>query len=477
MKTLLTPTLCARACLIFIAAASVFGCSTYSGKKIGDATGQLLPPDGVPYSLVRPEYTLTRTPPAAGAKTPTYEIKVTYVPDPTQRYSVKVDPGIFANPEFALKFGDGGALVGTTGTFTEQITPTITALGSFAANLLGPLAVVLDKDSIRNQIKLVLTGDTCTEQSDVPRIPSEAQKFPTVKDELIRRIGGYKDDAEFADQFHYVTEKERACLAVAHSALDNKVSTAAKVKIDEWTKAQKDYLATHPDESSFVDRLTAAVSTEDTKELAAIKKTIADDTDTARGNRRDALFVTADAAASAFSATAALPKLKFFVDMDSKTWRARHILYLEREITRIGLLRIREPQLAGDSAISRHLLSLREQRASTLDATDLFARSLILARFLDTIRDKPVLGGRAPATAEFATARAELDATLAQIDARRAQILADAAPPPPPPVVPLQDKPVTRVSQKVIDDSKATGWSTGAGANAPDYVLVLEEVK
>src|SRR6185503_13356403 len=110
MKMLRITTMFTKVCLVSIAAASMAACSTYTGKKIGDATGQLLPPDGVPYSLVKPEYTLTRTPPAAGAKTPTYEIKVNYVPDHTQRYSVKVDPGIFTNPEFALKFGDGGTL-------------------------------------------------------------------------------------------------------------------------------------------------------------------------------------------------------------------------------------------------------------------------------------------------------------------------------------------------------------------------------
>src|SRR5216684_9328016 len=87
------------------------GCSSYSGQKLGTietalASGEKakeVVPQGVPYNLARPEYTLSRTPPAAGQKNATYALAVTYQPDPTQRYSLRISPGIFTNPDFVVK--------------------------------------------------------------------------------------------------------------------------------------------------------------------------------------------------------------------------------------------------------------------------------------------------------------------------------------------------------------------------------------
>ena len=161
-------------------------CSTFSGEKLGIKDDKSVVPRGIPYVLVRPEYTLTRTPPADGQKLPTYTIGVSYEVDWSQRYSLKVNPGLFANSDFIMKLGAGGTLLGTAATLTEQVTPTIAALGSFANDIVGALATgALDKDSVRKQIKSDLRGSNCTAESDVPRLsipPGNATS--TVKDTI-----------------------------------------------------------------------------------------------------------------------------------------------------------------------------------------------------------------------------------------------------------------------------------------------------
>ena len=108
----------------------VAGCSTYQGQKLGTTADQkVISPTGVPYMLVRPEYALSLTVPAEGDKKPTYTVAVAYVTDPSQMYTLRINPGAFANADFVVKLGTTGAMQGTTTTLTETVTPAITALG------------------------------------------------------------------------------------------------------------------------------------------------------------------------------------------------------------------------------------------------------------------------------------------------------------------------------------------------------------
>lgn len=453
-------------------ATMIAACSTYSGQKLGTVDDKPIKPNGIPYNLVRPEYTITRTAPAAGQKKPTYSLAVSYQPDPTQRYSLKVSPGIFANTDFVMKLTSTGTLAGTTTTFTEQLTPAITAFGTLASNVIGA-AALLDKNSIRGKIKLDLTGSNCSKPTDVPHLSTELIGA-TVSVAIISRLDNFKDDAQFMDQFHYITELERVCLGDVLKAVNTRV-TAEKVKLDTWESARTDYLIKHPLDSAFVDRLTRAVKNEDSDEFTALAAVIAVDAEPQK-SERDALYALAGDAATALSRRVAQKQLDFIVNMDVTTWRARNLLYLEREIDRITALRLKQSALIIASEAKTYLESLRRARAATLDAVDLYDRSVILATFIQSIRDKTERGGTAPATAEFAIARGELDNVLAQIDVRRARLLSDAAAPPPPPIVPLQDEKVARVDDKFIAASKLNGWFDGTGKTALDYVLVLTEV-
>jgi hypothetical protein len=461
-------------------------CSTYRGEKLGIHNGNTVAPTGIPYTLVRPEYTLSRTSPVEGAKLPTYTLSVTYEADPEHYYTLKIDPGVFADPDFTMKLGTNGTLQSTKATFTEQITPTITALGSFATNLIGALATgALDKDSVRRAIIVELTGNACEALSDVPRLPAAPpMPAPSVASAMRDRIEAFKDDDAFADLFHYVTERERSCLETARSNLRTTILTSHKAAIDRWEAARRQYLSTHPTDTLFVERLSRAVATDDSRAFDALRSEIKAAIDEAGqptpiARERDSLLSLAVPAAKGQAGTEAQDKLDFFISMDTQTWRGRHVLFLEREIDHATLFALRRPQLSQKEKqdIAKYSQELRRQHAATIGVTGLYDRSVELAAFIAKIPDKSVQGGRAPAVAEYATARAELDEVLKQIEAQRSRVLTDAKPAPPPPAPPLKATKLRRVSRDTIERSKTPGWINGEGANAPNYVLILKEVE
>lgn len=458
------------------------GCSTYSGEKLGVKDQKLVEPHGIPYTLARAEYSLTRTPPVEGQKQPTYVIGVSYEPDPNQKYSLKLSPGKFADPNFLIKLGAGGTMLATTVTFTDQVTPAITALGSFAKDLTGVLGLhVFDKDSIRKQVKSALGGEDCSAASDLPLLSlpsangSKPDTAPKIAAAMSERIDSFKDDDEFANLFHYITQKERGCLVAARNGLDTRVTNDHKPKINAWETARDEYLKKYPNDAAYVARLTRAVTSMDTKAMDEIKAGNAAEKDNELATRRSALFTVAGPAVQGRGATDALAKLEYFINMDSPTWRARNLLYLERELDRMTLLVLRRPDLSGDAEVAKYFLVLRRQRAETIGAAALYQRSVVLSKFVEAMQYKSVPGGKAPATAEYATARAELDAVTAQIDAQRTRVLADAKPAPAPQAPALKAVTLRKVTEKEIEASKAPNWSDGEGAKAPEYVLVLME--
>ena len=465
-------------CLI-LAVLMATSCSTYSGQKLGTTPPPENKPivaEGVPYNLVRPEYTLSRTPPAAGSQDPTYALTVAYVPDPSQRYSLKIDPGVLKAPDFTMKFGSGGVLSGTTATVTEQVTPFITAIGSFAASVIaaGTTFGVFDKISFREEFTTLLENK-CPDASDVIRFGMKPNA--TVSQELAQRVKDFKDDDAFLAQFHYLTGKERECLSTLLANLKKNNEDKAKKALKDLADMKAAFLKAFPDETAFVDRVALAVKTDDRDELDALAKEVEATatngqlSDKGKGQRK--LLVLAELARQATADTQLQTALQAFVDTDAATWRARHVLFLERQIEQIGLLVLQQSLNSTDA--EKPLARLRSERALTMDTVELQKRADALATFIQAIKDKSVEGGTAPATAEYAVARAELDAVNAAIDARRARILADAAPPPPAPVTAFAGVPVKRVMKEDIEASQKPGWFNGSGQMAPKFVLVLSE--
>ena len=475
----------------------VSGCATYKGQKVRDNAQNQVAPMGIPYLLVRAEYSIGRAAQTEADSKPAYSLALTYETDPAQMYSIKIRPGLFADSSFLTKLYATGALQGTTSMITETISPTITALGSFTTNILGSIAKgALDEADIKSLIAQKLGNNTsaaCKAKNNdaIPVIASlgEPAAAPAnVADEIKRAFNSYKTDAEFIPSYHYLSEQQRECLSEVLKDFQNQSNDAQKKSNDRWLAERKRYLELNPDDAEYVQTLSAAAQSRDFAKLEALKDQVGVDISSgdsnvvARANARDGLLTLAKTAAVDSASIESTDKLKFFVTMNQATWAARHLAYVEGEITRLELLMLRRPDLRANQGsvfgVSRRIEDLRVERAATIDAGDLYARSLVLNRFLGSIREKITRDGSAPATSEYSTARAELDAVLAQIDARRSKVIANAKPAPPPMTAALIAAPVKRTTQQEIALSKATpGWITNAGKDAAEYVLVLEEVK
>ncbi len=160
----------------------------------------------MPYSLVRAEYTVTRSPPPEGEKRPSYTLGVTYEPDPKQTYSVRLDPALFSDPAFVLKLSASGTVVGTNAQATEQITPTITALGTLIASIASVVRVA-DSGDTRSSITLALAdaagAGTCGVPTNLTRPPYLAggEEWATVADAIKSRMNSFGSDVAFVAQF------------------------------------------------------------------------------------------------------------------------------------------------------------------------------------------------------------------------------------------------------------------------------------
>jgi hypothetical protein len=107
--------------------------SAYEGKKLNEE-GELDGAEGIPYVLRRPEYKLVRD---TTSKPPRYKVEVGYVPDPKQRYTLRLSPAITAAVTFDMALGADGQLTSASNELTDQIVPTTKAVLSFAATLVG----------------------------------------------------------------------------------------------------------------------------------------------------------------------------------------------------------------------------------------------------------------------------------------------------------------------------------------------------
>lgn len=464
-----------------------YGCSTYRGQKyetINTMDKKLIhiEPSGIPYTLSRPEYTVTRNPPAEGQKLPTYTLGVTYEPDPGQKYTLKIDPGVFADPNFTVKLAASGTMQSTSAEFAEQVTPMVTTLGSFAASLIGLAAAgVLDKTSLVSAIADPLKKiKECQDPfSDVPALCIKDLTGPTCPSQkklgsaIEERIRAFRSDEKFVEFFHYITEKERECLEAERNYMSEKSEKTQISKLNEW---QDECKKTPEENREFAKQLNRAIDTNDNEKFKELENEIESDkannkiTDEIEKTRRK-LLETAKRAGIKPLKDEAQVKIEFFIEMDNQTWSARHLLYLEREIEKMEIFALRRPGLTPSqkAKVYNFIGDLRRQHAETMGVLELYVRSRTLAKFIENIKEKSVDRGRAPATSEYAMARAELDTALAQIELRRTRILSNGKPATPSVAPSLKSINVKRVvSEKDIKN---------LGADGPDFLLVLKEVE
>ena len=481
---------------VILASLVVAGCSSYSGQKLGiDKTSQKeIAPTGLPYSLTRPEFTLSRTPPAEGEKKATYALGVAYENDPSQRYDIRIDPSPFADATLTVKFTAAGGVASTTGGITDLIGPTITALGSFAKDVIAASATgVFDQDALRTIIidKMKTVAD-CKKASVIPLAPtpySGTKPSPvamTVSDTMAIRIRAFKSDDEFIEKFHALTADEMQCLKAVAAAAREIKDGELKTDQDAWKAAQDAYKTGQAADSDYLAKVVKAYGDDDLTALqvlgAANKQLNSSGTSEQKvlAKARQDILAKSETALKTATESVLPKKIEGLLSLSDAAWLGRHVLFLEREVARLELARIRQPDIAPASSkeISEYVDSLQANRARALGVLDLYERSLTLAKFLRQIEKKTDRGGTAPATAEFAVARQELDAVLTQIDTRRTKVVAAAAAPAAPTIPAVKAEPIAAVERTVITESAADGWAaSAAGKAAKQFVLVLREVQ
>lgn len=425
--------------LTAVAAMALTACSTYSGRKIGDfkdaaGVARHVAPGGVPYTLIKPELRLTLTPATTADGQNTVTVDWVGVADPYQRYAVHLNPSPLANPDFKIAFTTNGTVTTTTSTVTEQITPTLKALGSFvvslasagvvhSAKVAGPADMIAD---LQAEIGAQPINGPCGARWDFlddlrgvqpQRLNPKWPANMTVGEALQLRIADYKSDAEMQGALHYLTVGELNCLRA----------------LPQTFQAFAQALAT------YGQKYPTAESTALTREL---KYEVTQGQITAKPDQKQWPAATpqqtVDQKVLIQAAQDALSTTDGYVDsliaMSPAQWRARHVVFTEAELGRIELMRLQRLGISPgqDRILDAYEGFLRMQRAEAIGAAELYARSAPLENYLAVVRNKDVRGGVAPASAAYAQYRGELDTLRAAIEAKRTATLAALTPPPAP---------------------------------------------
>jgi hypothetical protein len=451
-----------RICVLStVVIAGLGGCSEYVVRKVGNDS-KAKDVQGIQFVLTKPEFTMTQTAPKDGFKDATYTVSVDYVPDPKQTYTLQYDPGPFVDPTFGLTMGPGGTLAATNVAANDQIGPTIAALSTFTASLIGTAAkAAFDADSIRNPI--------------VDTIDNAPSCSPTQRKQLrVRILDEFPDDQSFLTEFHYLDADEKKCLSSAFDILDKDSAETAALSKKAYDDAVKEYRTKQPSDTEWLSKARRAKEDNDSDALTKLGEADKSVPQNVQDARADLIVLAITAVTDGVKQDAG-KKLRSIIDISAEAWRARHLLYLERKIRSVNQTMLSTP---GDHTAEEQLIEkLKLERAMTLDtpavsATKLYKRQLMLESFVSKIENRSYQGGGSgPAMDEYSKARIELDEVKKQLDDLKTAVLeaakkaAPAAPPPPPARI------VQLKSADFIDGKKRT-----PAENDPEYVIVLEEI-
>jgi hypothetical protein len=99
---------------------SLAGCGSLVTRKFDSApTSPSNDIGGIPFTLNKPQFTVTRTPAAPGA-IDSYQMRIDYIADPTQRYVVQLKPNITAGVDWTVQLDDGGSLSDSNAKMTDN---------------------------------------------------------------------------------------------------------------------------------------------------------------------------------------------------------------------------------------------------------------------------------------------------------------------------------------------------------------------
>lgn len=458
------------------------GCTSLSGEKLGPVSNnpnESVSPKGIPYTLMRPEFTLTATAAADGKSEPTYSLNVEYVPDLNQTYSLRIDPGLFTDPTFSMKLTKG-TLESTNASATDRIVPTLVSLGQFTAALIGAKAAsVLDVGNVRSVVAAQFeenTASDCNKISDIRPIRLKQDSSKT-REAIAGRIRAYKDDTTFFARFHYVTEQEKSCMKEVAKSQES--TEERKSILEGWNATKKKFPSMNIISADFIKQLDRAISQGDTRALEDMQSKITQPKPpSAQLNPVDdaqaKLLSLAISKAKSINADTAKKTLEAILNLSPADWRGRNVLYLEETMDALTLkaLTITDRNAVVRKEILSEIARVKQEVADTIGAEALYARKLNLDSFIARLSERDVQGGKAPAAQEYSIARAELDEIEKRISDLRARAVSNSKPP-------AKDARKPTREGKTVVTLAPPGFRPDKDVNetSADYVLVLKEAK
>ena len=495
--------------LIGAAALALSGCSSFVGHKLPPDGGLGPGQQGVPYVMTRPEYMLAIAADPKDENKEVFTLTKTDVPDPLHRYSLRLDPAWLVDGKFDLTLGELGNFGESTVTTTSRAVTILQAVVSAAIQSRAPGVAAKDQAGLLSRIDLALDdkadlacqlpanaddkGGKSAKGTKTPPAPATSVREAIGalikdlrararielqgldKDKLEARVG----ELAFA-RLHYLDALQRECL----QKLPKRVVDQAQDTVKRLANTYDGAVA----EAGKLDPKPA--------ELAPIVKAVTDhDIDALKrqaDKAPDSLKKVVETAQLLTAEQALLDDIRAYllslVEMPPEVWRARHLAYVDAQLTTKGFERflVNDPNSAAARETDRAIAALQADWAATLDVSDIVKRIAKIDVFLTEIRVTTNPGGAAVrfAADEHVRLREERDLLQTRLDQKHADLLAKnkvlalktaEKPATPKKVVPRKDVPVKLVHRDFID--AAATIPAAKLSEQPEFVLVLKPVR
>lgn len=498
------------------------GCSGYSGVKLGpDAT---IPPaanGGVPITLSRPEFVVKKI---EGSDPEQYQISVSYVPDPDQRYAIRLSPALLSSIDLSLAFNETGGLTTSTATIKDQIAPATLALFKVAASAAMAAGTGIP---VAFSVKQETTLPGCLKPSNAAGVGARTvcalrvlkAQFPQVcppqseaPEGLIGRLSEHvgadeKDKGDPLKTLFAKDETERACLDKLVEQLTTTVTNDPSLQIEKLQENFKTHLGTQAStgtppmtplvRNALSETLVKAIGSGDVATLKRYYYVAADPGPSAERFAKLLGSGTAPAPDDPARLVAALTATKLKADpmdqagldrvqrtaearkiiagtndalaLSPAAWRGRYIAAIQKQIERAERAAlITDP--SANVRLSPPVLALRRQLAALAGARGEFDRLIQYEVLLDRMPGQLSSGQRLSPAVEYESLRAQAAALDQQIAAAIAAKLTSETKPKKTETLPPR---TPWVAARCIDASKSEAWRYRLGEDAPEFVVVL----
>jgi len=468
MKTNIA-TLAALTCTALLSA-----CSHYQGNKLDKSGTYSDKVRGLPFQMTKPVFSVNITPNAADPTKADYTLSYDHVADANHRYTIALDPAFLTDGNFEFNFGQHGNLSDGNAALTSR---TVAVMEAVAATALQFKGSILDAASVFKAYRNKVSGNdgaSCVmiiAPAKTTVRDSIAARLDQLKARGDREAGNGKGAKTAFSEFHYLSAAEKSCLIDVHKGLKALGDKSLDKAAAEYKKARKDVADPRKMEIALL------VSEVDGDGMQALYETIAKE---AEGNDKlTALAALASAALTYIDEQnqQELHRVAFALAyMRDRVWRARHVVYLERELEDKKIELMTSPADRKRDTLRAEIAKLESERRATLEVGDLYARMEKIDGFLSKINATGGYGNsnRSPAD-EHVKLAAEYDRLSGQIDKQRAELLAENNEP-----VLKKDKiaakfdvPVPLVDRGFVERFNNKTLAPSA-AEPHDYVLVLE---